>query len=953
VSSPPFFHVVAGLGQLITINVTRQPGFTAAVNVTVVNPPTWLIYRPISILSSVRSGTLGIAAAKDAPKGKTELTLLATAPNSASQTTTLLMKVAGSYNFTRPGARGEVYDTTKTLDNQTIRTLVSYSNGTVTFSQPTPQLQTLDVGDVILLLPETSTVVPRGFSRKVLNVQNSGGQVQVFTQQASLLDEFVTLRLGVRTPTNSTGASSGTSTSSIAPQDGEPKTCPDDRSSGTFWLYGPNTVGPSNLQVAKEGSILVTAQLNWGICVHVAIGISVHWDSCFNNPWPFSGQTCPIPYPGLDDAELTLQGYGNGDFELNAKAHSVIDWSETDKLAGGTIWIPGVPIWFDFELDLQEVVKGNMGSHDVDMKASLHTGIIEGPAYQNGGWTWLDQHWWHPSCNFCSSQYLLNFETVSALQGSGLRGAIGPKLHVDVESGVVSADVTLHGFAELQFFNLPHKPVWGLYGGLEMSADVGGGWGLASASWPSGGGMTNLVEFPIFESANYPPTTPVLVIPNSAATVDLSNPGGIHGNTPISGWRATVSMEPEGESVTCVWMTKEVGQIGTSTATGNPLACPSPVEADFYKGYDQIVAMGLNRLTVFVVAEDHAGEKSDPSNAMSVKLVLPTPQLQILCAPCSPPPPIVQNQPFTVQGRATLATPVSSAYPNGINDLCQSEPLNIAWFVGGRFEADIVDVGEGAWTVAQSGGTGCNAPLVATSPGQTTIYLVLGTTDSQTGNWYIPEDVNSNPIPGRIVSVTVTVQAQTTPPPPPPPGVSKLVVTITSPFEGSSSPQHTRTSNPVVNLQGTVSGGAPPYTATWTATYAGHSYTISTFSSSGFHPIGLPFPNDRWDLASSSYCSTIAYTNGLVTISLSVTDSTHQPPVIAPKSGSANISCIQIQIISPLPGVALVTLLSVLFAVTAERKTILEKKPWLRALGRGVSLRLLLPRSTRLMMELI
>jgi hypothetical protein len=281
--------------------------------------------------------------------------------------------------------------------------------------------------------------------------------------------------------------------------------------------------------------------------------------------------------------------------------------------------------------------------------------------------------------------------------------------------------------------------------------------------------------------------------------------------------------------------------------------------------------------------------------------------------------------------------PTSSTYPNGVNDFCVTEPQNIFWYVGGNFYPDIVDVGEGAWTISQSYGTSCTAPLMATKPGQTTIYFVLGLIDPY-GKWYIPEDVNSNPLPGYIVKVTVTVHAQTSPPTPPPAGVSQLVVTITSPYETASSPAHTPTSNPIVVLQGTVSGGTPPYTATWTALSYGHSYTISTFSSSGIHPIGLPFPDDRWDLSSNG-CYLVAYSAGVMAITLTVTDSNGQtvtvPPPPSPPSPlpAANINCPPpIQTISPFPGTALVSLLTVLFTITAERKIILENKPWPRML---------------------
>jgi hypothetical protein len=135
-------------------------------------------------------------------------------------------------------------------------------------------------------------------------------------------------------------------------------------------------------------------------------------------------------------------------------------------------------------------------------------------------------------------------------------------------------------------------------------------------------------------------------------------------------------------------------------------------------------------------------------------------------------------------------------------------------------------------------------------------------------------------------------------------------------------------------LQGTVSGGTPPYTATWTATYSGNTYTIGTETSQFRVASSGPFPDDSWNIV--SYCSQYGFVNGLVSISLSVTDSNQQTGV-APNPGSANISCVQTQTIAPMPDGALVSLLTVLFALTAERKTILQGRLTLRILRTSIT----------------
>lgn len=867
---------------------------------------------------------MAIGAAQNAPKGSLQLTISATAPNSAPQTAMLTMRVVGSYNFTTPAGTGEVYNSTKMLDNPTIQALASYLNGTVTFSHSTPQLQSLELGDVILLQPKMSSTVPKGFSRTVLNVQESGGQVMVLTKQASLLDMFVTLHIGSPTLiTNSTSGLSGTSVQSTsAPQDEKPNTC---QGGGIYWLYPKSGLngGPETWnQSVQMGGLVITAGLTYGICLHGAVSISIHWGGCFSGPETLGNTVCPIPYPGLDYFELTLQGFAGASFDMNGKANSVIAWGPTkigDDLDSGHIDLCDCGLlWVDWDLYLEGYGTGQVGSHDFDLNAHANFWIIEGPAYQNGGWTWISNLGKDVACNFCS----MDLTTVEALGGTSVKFGLGPRADVSIESGMASGNIALHGFLELDVGNIPSNPLWKLSGGLDYTVGFGGFYGVAS--WSHSDNIFGPI--PIFSASPYPPPTPVLIILNTANTIDLTNPGGIHSSGPVNGWGATLGADPQGLPVTCTWMSSEVGMLATTMATGNSLlACPGPSQTDFYGLYNQIVTMGLNQLTVTVIAQDSAGEKSSPSNAVTVKVLLPTPQLQILCAPCSQPT-ITQNVPFTVQGRAWVNTVVSSAYPNGIIDRCQ----NVGWAVGGSYVADQVESGEGAWVGAQSGGTGCTTSLTASTPGPTTINLILSATDPQTGEQYVAVDNNGNPI---VQSVTVNVQASSTTPPPPPPGATAPTVTITMPTDGPSSPQHTPTSNPVVNLQGTVSGGTPPYTATWTAIYNGQTYTIDTFSSSGIHAIGLAFPNDRWNLASSSYCSQYGYVNGLVSIQLSVTDSnqlTGQTGGTTNPDGSANIDCVQIQTISPVPGAALVSLLTVLFTVTAESKTTLESKPWLR-----------------------
>ena len=500
----------------------------------------------------------------------------------------------------------------------------------------------------------------------------------------------------------------------------------------------------------------------------------------------------------------------------------------------------------------------------------------------------------------------------------------------------MSLDDIVGPFIEIYLFGqlnsqIPHDPVWWVTIGFGVNAGIHVSFlSFVNIDWDLPGGPYDIPTggWGIAHAPNYPPYTPVLIILNTV--IDLSNPSFLDPK-PINGWGATMSAEPEGETVTCIWMSNEAGQLGTTMATGaSLLACPSPSLASF--PINQILTKSLHQLTVTVVAEDSAGAKSSPSNAVTVHVLLPTPTLQILY-PTPPsqgstvsPATIVQNQPFTAHGSATLATTITSSTPNGLLDLCQTEPQNIAWFVGGYYQALVGEGEGGGWVGAQSSGTSCNPPLTAKSAGQTTITMALITTIA--GYPYIAQDNKGNPI---YVSVTVHVEAQTSQPPS---EGTQLSVHITTPSEPATGYRHTPTSNPTVLLAGTVSGGTSPYTATWTAQYEGKTYTIATLSSRTLLP-RVPFPDDDWTV-----CSTLTGIRGVADVFLSVTDSKSVTQHADNNPIQISLNCQVAQSIPPILPVALVSLLTVLFAVTAECNTaIVEMKPWLRSLEKAFILR--------------
>lgn len=79
-------------------------------------------------------------------------------------------------------------ETTQVLTEATTQHLLSVSDDgvTFTFSQSTPELAALDIGDV--MVGDVSTAAPYGFLRKVASVTAIGGQVVVTTTDATLED---------------------------------------------------------------------------------------------------------------------------------------------------------------------------------------------------------------------------------------------------------------------------------------------------------------------------------------------------------------------------------------------------------------------------------------------------------------------------------------------------------------------------------------------------------------------------------------------------------------------------------------------------------------------------------------------------------------------------------------------------------------------------------------------
>jgi hypothetical protein len=941
--NPPFFHAAAGGGVQLLVHVSRVPGYVGEVDVALANPPAWISAKPIVINSTSVNGTLTVVLTNEAQKGTYQLGIIGTASGSSSQTTTIPMRVVGVNPISSTYGSALVYETTKVLGPSTLQDLVGFTNGTLEFSKSTPQLDGLNPGDVIVATPNSTKLAPHGFLQTVLNIRKQNGNVYVDTRIAALVEVFQELHFG-HLPGNSTGSSGGVSASSISPSQENDVTslCAGTLSCVSLFDF---KVQPNHLPANLGGDVTLNAYIEAKAFLYAYGDISC----CVNV-----------------DFGLLVLGHEEAYAGISGSAGSQLNWDE-DNLAEiiPPITIPILPpfLWLDINLNLAGHAAGTLKSN-VNANVDQYLNLVLGPTFDGGMPSSLQDlcHVKSSGFDFCTYS---NFQPptpkadISLPTGSDFtvddipRISFGPRLSADVD-GVAGLAFELDAMVLLNSnFVSPENPSgipwpcepgwcprWVLYFGLNAILSI---W-INLQVWSANFHITwvpAMIDWEIAHAPNYPPGTPSLnVIPcgsqscPTTGTLDLSHPAFLDPNLLSHSWFALVNKypndipEPEGESVTCLWMTKEFGQIATTPAPvsgtySNLPVCEAPPISSLPVG--QIIAGDVTSLTVTVVAEDAGGMKSPPSNPITMHIILPTPTLQIQIP--IPGATVQSGQPFSGYGKATVPTVISSSNPNGLIDLCQTQSQNIAWFVGGNYEPDIVDVGEGGWVGAQSGGTGCNPSLTATNTGQTatqtTVYMVLLTTDPQTGNPYVVTDSKGNPVQAQPVTINVLPT-----PAPPPPGVTTLSVQIITPSEPGNAPPHTVTSNPTVQLQGSLTGGTAPYTVTWTGTWDGKTAIIAK---------GLKYNtlSYNWQVCTNGF-PWFPYGPGTIIVHLNAVDSSN------PQLHADDTSDIQIQFNCVVTGAfppifatgALVTLLTVIFTVTTERKTQFNYKQWFRIMAR-------------------
>jgi hypothetical protein len=318
-------------------------------------------------------------------------------------------------------------DTTKQVDTETASALsaVSADGSTLTFSGTTTQLSGLEPGDVLCL--GVSDLTPNGLLRSVISVEESGGDVIVTTEQATLEEAVQEGHLGF----------SGTLDSG--------EIIPTALGSGTRLITSPQNVTPRALNLD-----LTDVQVLPGVYCSGEISFDVDLEFDLDIDW-FTLEHCLFLIGVNYDAEL--------EFEITAEAEAIEETVEVGSIRFPPIIVPaGILLVFVPELSLNVGVDGSMTrgmNARVVQSATLNAGL----EYEEG---------WHEIKEFTST---FSFDTPKMDAAVSMKGFIGPELSIKLYD-IVGPYANTYGYLKLDAAMLNSEPWWELHGGLDLGAGV-------------------------------------------------------------------------------------------------------------------------------------------------------------------------------------------------------------------------------------------------------------------------------------------------------------------------------------------------------------------------------------------------------------------------------------------------------------------------------------------------
>lgn len=884
--SPHAFPLSPGWGRNVTVYVARTPGFQADVNVSLANGPSWIYYQPTVIHSSETNATMYVAITGSAPKVTVQFNVEARGVGSANQLADLTMRVVGVRNVTGDAGTAAVYETTKVLDDVSMAALKSYDNstGVIQFFQVTAMLESVQLGDVLVGPPHISTVARNGFLRTVLSTQQSSGGLTIGTEQTGILELFRTANIHkpFRLPSSSGSAVGGLGVRSLNPQD---------------WDLGNGYKLSATISFDLSGS-------------HADISVKdIVKDACLTalgaGGLP-AGAVCLLigsAVGGLDYFDLLLQGQVTIDVTFTGPGGPV-NWGPVDiiPLWGGDV-VPLFPpfLWLSVDGAVEASLNGNLHKTDVEVTGTINVGPI-GP--HCCGWT-------------LESGGNVNFQqksTVGLEAGDSLRGEIGPRIDVSIDSGVLGGSLAFHGF-------------------LELKSGIG---------WPIG--------------------KPFIILPTANTKVDLSNVNSAFGTGFAVGvWKALPATFPGlTNQFSCVWTDDKLGKIGhsdqgscnfdhadiptsqfftgpagvhhitvTSTYTNLP-----PFELDAGVDTTETINIGWGAWTGRFGPQDlfsnqiwsggaGGSTKLGPSDPVAVTFLLPTPTLEILGPTQSSCPTgqshcsvdsiaaVYAGTPFNLDASARVWT------GQGYEDLCQAQKNRLEWIAGNNAISYAASLGY--YVTAQLISKGCGAPYNPGKTGPLTLTFVYMAA-TNTGEDLVAVDNNGNPI---YIAMNFNVQPKPATPPP-----MLHINPVVGTYSAYGQPPGT---NPLVFIAGDIHDGTPPYEILYILNSArvpdGHWLITSQTAVKG------PVVAYTWDLR-TNFCNLPLFSGFAIdTVTVTVSAKDHNNLGATANTGKFTIGCQHpAQSFPPILSSGLVTLLTVLFAVTAKRKraTLFGKIPWLR-----------------------
>ena len=434
---------VPGGGSLL-VKVDGLPSGTDG-NVLVSGPDNYS-HRVVetTTLSHLQAGTYTLTpfAASDATRGYE--------PSPGSATATVTVATGDTATFTYSAVVPDIPSTTKpltpstvqylqsvtpasvTIDAVTGRAVPTSTGGTVVFSQNTPELQNVQVGDVVAFGP--SPAAPYGFLGKVTNIGHSGN-VTLTTAPTDLSDAISS---GVVGKSFTLDSSNVQSSSALA--------------AGVRPL-GLRPSAQSSLQLCPDLSDVVLYE-------NGSSKVAISGSLCFSVTADFTAHFHLNAAPDLSFAVTLAE-----DADITASATASVDLVDISvpiaSYTFGVIVVPTGPVPVVMVPTVTLYAKAD-GSITASLEAGVHQGLsfTRGMRYSQDAWSVI------------APDAVEDFSPIgpNGTANVSITAKAGPEVALNLY-GVAGPTLSAYGYLDFEASVVP-SPQWALYGGLDISGGV-------------------------------------------------------------------------------------------------------------------------------------------------------------------------------------------------------------------------------------------------------------------------------------------------------------------------------------------------------------------------------------------------------------------------------------------------------------------------------------------------